>query len=280
MKDWRASSQSGFSQQGRETAASAKKADIKETFFIPPHYSEWPENRPEFKSVMELYHAKLTEFAALVMGYVAEYLQEPTEEISTSINSAQNLLRLAHYPAARAGDDPEAIWAAPHEDLNALTLLPPSVVPGLQLMTKDGHWQAVNIPVGYLIVNTGEQVQSKTAGLIRATRHQVVNPGGEYAYQRRFASIFFASWSSDFSLNPFASCVDKMTSEMSETKKEEYLKQFPDVNVQENLLSRLIEMGMIPATDKDLIVNLHEKGLLRNPSEALIRLYPEMFSVN
>lgn len=280
MKDWKPTSQSGFSQQGRETAAGAKTADLKETFFIPPNYNEWPANRPEFKAAMESYHSELTGFAAKVMSYVAEYLSEPTEDISKSMSCAQNLLRLAHYPAAKAGDDPDSVWAGAHEDLNALTLLPPSLVPGLQLMTKEGVWKAVNAPQGYLILNTGEQLQRKTAGVIKATRHQVVNPGGEYALQRRFASIYFASWSSDFSLAPFSSCVDKMTAAMSEIEKEEYLKGFPDVNVQENLLSRLIEMGVIPNTDKELVTSLHQKGLLRNPSEALVKLYPEIFSVN
>ena len=280
MKDWQVSSQSGFSQEGRETAAGSKTADLKETFFIPPNYKQWPENRPEFKEVMELYHAELTAFATKVMSYIAEYLQEPTEDISKSMNSAGNLLRLAHYPAARLGDDPEAVWAGAHEDLNALTLLPPSLVPGLQLMTKEGVWKSVNAPKGYLIVNTGEQIQSKTAGLIQATRHQVVNPGGEYAYQRRFASIFFASWSYDFSLEPFASCKEKMTATMSEVEREAYLKRFPSVTVQENLLSRLLEMGVILATDEELVTSLHKKGLLRNPSEMLLHLYPELFSVN
>ena len=279
MKDWRETSQSGFSQEGRETAAGAKKADLKETFFIPPHYTDWPANRPEFKQVMEFYHGELTALASIVMGYISEYLKEPTEEVSKSVNSAQNLLRLAHYPAAKASDDPEAVWAGAHEDLNLLTLLPPSTVPGLQLMTKDGQWEAVNVPKGYLIVNTGEQLQSKTAGMIKATRHQVVNPGGEYAYQKRLASIFFASWSSDFSLKPFASCVNKITAEMSEVEKGRYLEQFPEVNVQENLLSRLIEMGVIPGSDKELVGSLYQKGLLRNPSEELIRLHPEMFAV-
>jgi isopenicillin N synthase-like dioxygenase len=94
-------------------------------------------------------------------------------------------------------------WAAAHEDLNCFTLLPPSTVPGLEMLTRQGEWVPVIVPPGYLIINTGEQVQHKTAGLIRATRHRVLNPGGQYAKQERLASIFFGSWSSGFSLKPF-----------------------------------------------------------------------------
>lgn len=277
MKDWRPSCQSGFSQQGRETAANAKKADIKETYFIPPGFTEWPSYRQEFKETMRAYHAELTIIATQVMAYIAEYLNEPTEDVAKSVSSACNLLRLAYYPAPKPTDDLEAVWAAAHEDLNALTLLPPSTVPGLQLLTKDGEWKSVNVPQGYLIINTGEQLQNKTAGMIQATRHRVVNPGGEHARQCRYASIFFASWSPEFSLAPFTSCVDKMTENMTEDQRREYLKQFPDVNVQENLLSRLIEMRSISDPSEELVSGLRKKGLLQQPPEELVKRFPALF---
>jgi isopenicillin N synthase-like dioxygenase len=278
MKDWRNNNATGFSQQGRETAAGAKKADLKETFFIPPNYTDWPKNRPNFQIVMEPYHLELTKFATKLMAYIAEYLNETTEDVTQSVSSAFNLLRLAYYPAPKPEDDPEAVWASAHEDLNALTLLPPSEIPGLQLQTKEGRWMSVNIPQGYLIVNTGEQLQNKTAGMIKATSHKVVNPGGVHARTERFASIFFASWSPDFSLSPFKSCINIMTSNMSETEKEEYLKHFPNVNVQENLLSRLIEMRTIPDPTQELVQSLLHKGLLKKPPKELVELYPEFFS--
>lgn len=278
MKDWHNNNaQTGFSPQGSETAAGAKKADIKETYFIPPNFENWPKDRPGFKDAMKQYHQSLTTIAAQVMTYFAEYLGEKTEDIAKSMSAAHNLLRLAYYPAPKVTDDPSAVWAAAHEDLNGFTLLPPSTVPGLQLLTKENEWKPVTVPPGYLIVNTGEQLQCKTAGLIKATRHRVLNPGKEYSYTERFASIFFASWSSEFRLKPFEKCVQEMTKTMTETEKEVYLKQFPDVTVQENLLSRLIEMGTIKEPDEGLVLGLRGKGLLQKPTEALSRKYPAIF---
>lgn len=277
MKDWRPSSQSGFSQQGRETAANAKRADLKETFFIPPGFQEWPAHRKEFQEVMQLYHEELTQIAARVMGYVAEYLGEPTEEVTKSISSAGNLVRLAHYLAPSPTDDPEAVWCSEHRDLNALTLLPPSSIPGLQLLTKEGEWKAVIVPQGYLIVNTGEQLQLKTAGLIQATLHRVLNPGGIYARQARYSSIFFASWSPEFSLKPFQSCVDKMTAGMTDAAKAEYLRKFGDVMVRENLISRLIEMKTIKDPSRELVADLRQKGLLNQPPAELVERFPDLF---
>ncbi|MBM3198268.1 MAG: isopenicillin N synthase family oxygenase [Chlamydiae bacterium] len=279
MKEWRNNGgQTGFSQQGRETGAGAKAADLKETYFIPPNFTDYPKNREGFATTMTAYHKALTEIAAQVMSFIAEYLGEATEDVSTSVNSANNLLRLAHYPAPSPGDHPEAVWASAHKDLNALTLLPPTKVPGLQLLTKEGEWKSVHVPPGYLIVNTGEQLESKTAGMIKATPHRVVNPGGEFAQQRRFSTPFFAAWSPSFSLEPFPSCAEKMTQGMSTEEKNKYLKRFPTVTVEEALLSRLIEMRTIPTPDLALVQTLRNKGLIQTPPKELQKLYPGVFA--
>ncbi len=283
MKDWRNNNgQTGFSQQGRETAAGAKVADLKETYFVSPNYNDWPTN-PSFRETMEPYHKALTRYAALIMGYLAEYLGEPTEDVSKSVSDAGNLLRLAYYPAPKQEDNPEAVWAKAHKDLNGITLLPPSKVPGLHMYIKDptdNKCKPVPVicPKGYIIVNTGEQLWCKSAGMFNPTEHEVVNMGGEYARKARYASIFFASWSSSFSLKPLETCVKAMTIGMTEIEKQKYLKQFPDVTVEENLLSRLIELNTFKNPPEQLVSNLRSKGLLQAPPEALISKYPKIFA--
>jgi isopenicillin N synthase-like dioxygenase len=148
----------------------------------------------------------------------------------------------------------------------------------LQLLTKAGEWKQVVVPEGYLIVNTAEQLEFITAGHIQATLHRVQNPGGQYARQDRYATIFFASLASDFKLNPYPNCIEWSTAGMDEAQKNDYLKKYPrDVTVMENLLSRLIEMGTISNPDKDLITSLQSKGLLRQPPEKLKVLHPDLF---
>ncbi len=261
----------GYTRHGDEIAAGFKKPDLKETYFIPPNFQRWPENLPAFKQVMQTYQEAMTLITAPLMQFLSEYLNEPTEEISLSMNSPNTLLRLLYYPAPKPSDDPEAVWAAAHEDLNALTVMPPSTIPGLQLLTKDGKWKSVVVPPGYLIVNTGEQIQMKTAGMIKATRHQVINPGGEYACSARYTSIFFASWSDDFSLKPFESCIREVTAGMSEEAKTDYLQPYPsvEVTVKDNLESRLIEQQTIMNPSIDRVNDLRSKGLLRQPPEYL-----------
>lgn len=279
LKDWHNNfGQTGFSPQGLETAAGAKKADIKETYFIPPNFDRWPADADGFCETMSAYHIELTKVASQVMSLVCEYVGESTESVANSMDSGGNLIRLAYYPAPKDSDDPGAVWAAAHEDLNGITLLPTSEVPGLQLKSKEGEWLAVNAPQGYLIVNTGEQLQYKTAGEIQATRHQVLNPGGIYARQARYASIFFASWSDDFSLRPFDSCLQRVTADMPQAEEQEFLKLYPDVTVEEFRTSRLIEMGSIPNPSEELVRSLHGKGLLRKPQDKLVAQYPFLAS--
>ncbi|KIC75004.1 hypothetical protein DB41_HY00300 [Neochlamydia sp. TUME1] len=278
MRDCQEDPSIGFSPQGRETAAGAYHPDLKETFSIPPNFKEWPANRLKFQEIMSLYHQQFTKLAALFMGYLAEYLNEPPENILIPAMSGNHLLRLAHYPAPKAEDDPQAVWASAHEDLNLLTLLPSAKVPGLQVMTKEGEWKHVNIPKGYILINTGEQLYYKSAGLIRAPRHQVINPGGLYARQRRFASLFFFSWPANFSLIPFAGCLNQVMADMPEGEKEEYIKNFPEMTVQECLEARLIEMRIILEPSEELVKTLSQKGLLKMPPHELIALYPSIFS--
>jgi isopenicillin N synthase-like dioxygenase len=270
--------QTGYWPQGLERAAGSSQPDNKETYFIPPNYTKWPvfsneEEKKAFKDVMEEYQQILTTYASRCMSLIAEYLGEPTEEVTQSVASAHNLIRLAHYFATQS----DAPRAGAHYDLNCVTLLPPATGPGLQLRDKKGEWKSVNVPKGYLIVNTGEQLEKKTAGKIKATLHRVEKPSGEKA-ERRLASIFFASWSSEFSLKPFERSIIEMTQGMSENEKVEYLKKYPDVTVLENLLSRLIEMGGMPDPKEELVRGLHAKGLLKQPPESLKQKYPTLFT--
>lgn len=278
MQDWRDNGgQTGFSQFGRESAAGIKAADLKETYFIPPNFTDWPKDQPTFEAVMKAYHVELSAVAGQVMEWLLEYLNVPSDSIRDEVASADgNLIRLAHYFAPKEGDDPTAVWAAEHKDLNCLTLLPRPSGPGLQLLTRDGKWKDVVVPEGYLIVNTGEQLEHLTGGMINATPHQVVNPGGEWARRERFATIFFASFPEGKVLTPISECVDFGIKEMG-FKPEEVAKNYPaGVTVQEARLSRLIEMGTIKDPGEETVRSLREKGMLRKPPEALKTLYPHL----
>lgn len=277
MKDWHGNNgQTGYNPLGNETPAGAKVPDNKELYFIPPNFTKWPMGKPGFEKAMTAYHQELALLAERVMGYVAVYLGVEKEQIAGGVSTAHNLLRLAHYLPSM---DTEAPWAGEHTDLNLITLLPRTEVPGLQLLTKEGEWKKVVVPEGYLIVNTAEQLEFLTAGKIKATPHRVLNPGGVWSRMERHSTIFFASQGSNFILDPLKDCVMEMTAGMNSEESAAYLKKYPQgVTVQENLLGRLIEMGTIKAPGAELVAMLASKGLLRKPPKNIVELYPEVFA--
>ena len=53
-------------------------------------------------------------------------------------NSETNLLRIIHYPPIIKNDDTDALRAAPHGDINLITILLSGSEPGLQVIDKKG----------------------------------------------------------------------------------------------------------------------------------------------
>ena len=79
--------------------------------------------------------------------------------------------------------------AAEHEDINLMTLLPPSPQSGLELLTREGEWRPIRAIEGQIIVDTGDMMSRITNGALPATTHRVVNPEGEP--EARYSMPFF-----------------------------------------------------------------------------------------
>ncbi|MGK0338990.1 MAG: isopenicillin N synthase-like dioxygenase [Candidatus Azotimanducaceae bacterium] len=72
----------------------------------------------------------------------------------------------------------ETTWAAAHEDINLLTILPASDAPGLQVQKKNGEWMDVTSDGNQVIVNIGDMLQEASAGYFPSTSHRVVTQAG------------------------------------------------------------------------------------------------------
>ncbi|MFQ5730195.1 MAG: 2-oxoglutarate and iron-dependent oxygenase domain-containing protein [Waddliaceae bacterium] len=232
--DWRTNeTMLGYSPRSREKTSHTRNADIKETFFIPPNFRDWPRGHTSFMRVMSQYHSILTECARHLTMYIMTYLGQHKEEVEKTHDSAQNILRLIYYPSIKPDDDPKAIWTAPHCDQSLLTLSSPGTIPGLQLLSNHNQWQPVIVPEEFFVLNTGLQLQHKTAGLIKARLHRVTNPGGPYTRLERFGTAYSISWSDDYSLAPFENCIELVTRGMSEKKKQAHLEEYTTITVAE-----------------------------------------------
>ncbi|BCL72678.1 oxidoreductase [Vibrio nigripulchritudo] len=176
-----------------EVAKGHTVKDIKEYFHVYP----WGQIPPSLKDQILDYYQQANAFAQELLGWVEEHAPQDVQEkfsiaLSEMINgSEQTLLRVLHYPPMTGSEEPGAIRAAAHEDINLLTVLPAANEPGLQVLGKDGSWLDVPCDFGNLIINIGDMLQEASGGYFPSTTHRVINPTGEQQTHSRISLPLF-----------------------------------------------------------------------------------------
>lgn len=176
-----------------EVAKGFKKKDIKEYY----HYYPWGQCPTELRQEIHNYYQSTLNLAAELLNWIeAESPEEVSknyrEPLSNMIkNSEQTLLRILHYPPLQGDEEPDAIRAAAHEDINLITLLPSASEPGLQVKLKDGSWLDVPCDFGNLIVNIGDMLQEASGHYFPSTTHRVINPEGNDTSKARISLPLF-----------------------------------------------------------------------------------------
>ena len=182
-----------FSTEISETAKGFTQKDIKEYFHIYP-WGRIPEPlRADSMSYYEQANALAAELLSWVERYtppaIAQLYREP---LSQMIRDSQlTLLRVLRYPPLTGQEPAGSLRAAPHGDINLLTILPAANEPGLQVLGKDGQWFDVPCDFGTLIINIGDMLQEASQGYYPSTQHRVVNPTGEGAKRSRVSLPLF-----------------------------------------------------------------------------------------
>jgi isopenicillin N synthase-like dioxygenase len=138
--------------------------------------------------------------ATELMQACAQYLHQPADCFTPQVAQGQTILRIIHYPPIPENITPASQRAAPHEDINLITLLCEATTPGLEILKPNGDWLPVQPIPGQIIVDTGDMLQSLSNGLLKSTTHRVVNPSN--SRDRRFSMPFFVHPCPDFDLTP------------------------------------------------------------------------------
>ena len=182
-----------FSPKISETAKGNTKRDLKEFYHIYP----WGRYPAEVSDAANQYYAEGATLAATLLAWVEQYTPDDVKAkysmpLSQMIEgSEQTLLRVLHYPPLRGDEEPGAVRAAAHGDINLLTILPAATASGLQVLGKDQAWHDVPCDFGMLIVNIGDMLQEASAGYYPSTIHRVLNPTGEEAQKSRVSLPLF-----------------------------------------------------------------------------------------
>jgi isopenicillin N synthase-like dioxygenase len=182
-----------FSPEVSETAKGYTKKDIKEYYHVYP----WGRIPAHLKEEILAYYDQASALAAELLDWVEKYspadvAQHYSEPLSAMIKNTPNtLLRVLHYPPMKGDEEPGAIRAAAHEDINLLTILPAASEPGLQVKAKSGEWFDVPSDFGNLIINIGDMLQEASQGYFPSTSHRVINPTGEATKHSRISLPLF-----------------------------------------------------------------------------------------
>ncbi|MFC3034584.1 isopenicillin N synthase family dioxygenase [Pseudoalteromonas fenneropenaei] len=166
---------------------------------IKEYYHVYPKGRvPEhLEAEIREYYRLASEFAATLLSWVQANAPEEVRalfsiDLKDMIkDSEQTLLRILHYPPMTGNEEPGAIRAAAHGDINLLTVLPAANEPGLQVQRQDGSWLDVPCDFGSLIINIGDMLQEASGGYFPSTIHRVINPTGQASTKSRISLPLF-----------------------------------------------------------------------------------------
>lgn len=181
------------SQDLSETAKGAEVKDIKEFY----HYYTWGRCPEQLREKTQKLFDELAGLGRELLGWVEKHApQEIRDRFSMPLSemikeSTLSLFRLLYYPPLKGDENPKAIRAAAHEDINLLTVLPSATTAGLQVLNKDGSWLDVPCEHGWIVVNIGDMLQECTDGYYPSTTHRVVNPEGDAARKERLSMPLF-----------------------------------------------------------------------------------------
>ncbi len=180
-----------FSLQSAEHAKGFRDRDFKEYF----QFYSWGRCPETLRTDLEAHFSAAVVLGATLLGYIAHslpasisaQLSEPLRDMI--VDSEQTMLRVLHYPPIPDGQP--VLRAAPHEDINLLTLLPAADGPGLELQLPEGEWISVSQQPGQLIVNIGDMLQEATGGFLPSTTHRVATPDVSHQSASRMSLPLF-----------------------------------------------------------------------------------------
>ena len=194
--------QDGYFPYLSENAKGNKAKDLKEFY----HIYDWGRYPSE---ISDKTNELIFEFKVMAKNLLSEiHINSPVDiqnkfsiPLDTMIQkSAQNLLRIIHYPPLSGQESPQSIRAGAHEDINLITLLVAGSQPGLQVLKQDNTWMDVSTSKDYIIINVGDMLQECSDGYYPSTTHRVINPQNNLDISR-YSMPFFVHARDEVSLS-------------------------------------------------------------------------------
>ena len=186
--------QDGYFPYKSENAKNYREKDLKEFYHIYPSFGRYPDFIG--KDALLLYHELMCLSKKILLSIDLATPKNIKRKFSIPLHkmidgSDQNLLRIIHYPPISQKKQQNALRAAPHADINLITLLVSGSKPGLQLKDKNNNWIDVKSNKGEIVVNIGDMLEVCSNKFYPSTIHRVINPNNKSNNVSRFSMPFF-----------------------------------------------------------------------------------------
>ncbi len=147
----------------------------------------WPREMPEAGAVILDYWAQLDRVADMLLGALEVGLSLPSGQLRDAFRDPMTNMTLLHYPPQAPDEGGYGIH--PHKDTDALTIIAPDPVGGLEVQTRSGGWITPACPPGGFIVNIGDMLELWSGGRLKSTPHRVVNRSGRERYSFPYFAV-------------------------------------------------------------------------------------------
>ncbi len=150
--------------------------------------NKWPDRPAGFRRAVLDYWAACDRVATMLLDALATALAVPPATFRRAFDIPLTNMTLLHYPPQAA--DCEGFGIHPHKDTDALTILAPDPVGGLEIKrTGSSDWIPADAPDDALIVNIGDLLELWSGGYFRSTPHKVVNVSGRERYSFPYFAV-------------------------------------------------------------------------------------------
>ncbi|CUH45805.1 isopenicillin N synthase family dioxygenase [Ruegeria atlantica] len=147
----------------------------------------WPAEVPGAQDVILEYWSQLDHVAELLLGALEIGLGLTPNVLKAAFATPMTNMTLLHYPPQAS--DEEGFGIHPHKDTDALTIIAPDPVGGLEVQTRDGGWITPDCPPGGFVVNIGDMLELWSGGQLKSTPHRVVNKSGKERYSFPYFAV-------------------------------------------------------------------------------------------
>lgn len=159
--------------------------------------NKWPAAPAGFREAVLAYWGECDRVAGLLLDAFALALDLDPGCFRRAFDEPLTNMTLLHYPPQAPDHDGFGIHA--HKDTDALTILAPDPVGGLQVRdVRRRQWISASAPDDALIVNVGDLLEIWSGGRYPSTPHRVINSSG----RERYSFPYFAVPRFDVTVSP------------------------------------------------------------------------------